>query len=161
MAIKPNFFNAMGVAFLLYRAWAYFKNQGRLLSQWDYQVKGLRILNITGSYMDLELSLDIINRSNINAMVTDIDLDVYVDGRLLGRAQSTDLFFFQPYGTTNLRIKFRTSSGNVVTAAKAAITGGVNMPIRLTGGMKLETLKGVFVPVPINFTQPLSYFIFN
>lgn len=161
MAIKPNFFNAMGVAFLLYRAWAYFKNQGRLLSQWDYQVKGLRILNITGSYMDLELSLDIINRSNINAMVTDIDLDVYVDGRLLGRAQSADLFFFQPYGTTNLRIRFRTSSGNVVTAAKAALTGGVNMPIRLTGGMKLETLKGVFVPVPINFTQPLSYFIFD
>jgi len=161
MAIKPNFFNAMGVAFLLYRAWAYFKNQGRLLSQWDYQVKGLRILNITGSYMDLELSLDVINKSNINAMVTDIDLDVYVDGRLLGRAQSTDLFFFQPYGTTNLRIRFRTGTGNLVTAAKAALTGGVNMPIRLTGGMKLETLKGVFVPVPINFTQPLSYFIFD
>lgn len=161
MAVKPNFFNALGVAFLLYRAWAYFKNQGRLLSQWDYQVKGLRILNITGSYMDLELSLDVINRSNINAMVTDIDLDVYVDGRLLGRAQSTDLFFFQPYGTTNLRIRFRTSSGNLVTAAKGALTGGVNMPIRLTGGMKLETLKGVFVPVPINFTQPLSYFIFD
>lgn len=111
--------------------------------------------------MDLELSLDVINKSNINAIVTDIDLDVFVDGKLLGRAQSTDLFFFQPYGTTNIKIRFRTSSGNIYTAAKAALTGGVNMPIRLTGGMQLETLKGVYIPVPINFTQPLSYFIFD
>ena len=94
MALKPNFFNAVGVAVLLYKAWAYFKNQGRLLSQWNYDVKGMRILNVTGSFMDLELSLDVINKSNINAIVTDIDLDVFVDGKLLGRAQSTDLFFF-------------------------------------------------------------------
>lgn len=161
MAIKPNFFNALGVAVLLYKAWGYFKNQGRLLSQWDYNVKGLKILNITGSYMDLELSLDIVNKSNINAVVTDIDLDVFVDGKLLGRAQSTDLFFFKPYGTTNIKIRFRTNSANILTAAKSALTGGVNMPIRLTGGMKLETLTGVYVPVPINFTQPLSYFIFD
>ena len=161
MALKPNFFNAVGVAVLLYKAWAYFKNQGRLLSKWNYDVKGMRILNVTGSFMDLELSLDVINKSNINAIVTDIDLDVFVDGKLLGRAQSTDLFFFQPYGTTNIKIRFRTSSGSIYTAAKAALTGGVNMPIRLTGGMQLETLKGVYIPVPINFTQPLSYFIFD
>ena len=66
MATKPNYFRAIGVALLLWRAWEYFKTQGRLLDQWNWAVKSVRLITL-GKTIELELLLDITNNSNTYA----------------------------------------------------------------------------------------------
>jgi len=161
MATKPNFFRALGVAYLLYQEWTYFKGQSKLLDQWDWALKGMRVLSFGKQFMELELSIDLTNASNINATVTGIDFEVYLQNKNIGRALSNDIFTFAPYGTSNIKIRFRTSLGNLVSIAKNWITLGMSIPVRIEGTMKAETLKGVFVPVPVNYSTTIKEIIFD
>jgi LEA14-like dessication related protein len=161
MATKPNFFRALGVAYLLYQAWTYFKGQSKLLDQWDWALKGLRILSVGKQFMELELSIDLTNASNINATVTGIDFDVYLQNKNIGRALSNDVFTFAPYGTSNIKVRFRSSLGNLLAVVKNMMAVGVNIPVRIEGTMKAETLKGVFVPVPVNYSTTIKELIFD
>ena len=38
MALKPNFFNAVAVAALVWRVYEYAKKQYKLLNKWDYSI---------------------------------------------------------------------------------------------------------------------------
>lgn len=161
MAVKPNFFRAIGVVYLLYEAYKYWKSQSKLLDQWDWSLKGLRVVSLGKQFMELELSIDLTNQSNINATVTGIDFEVYLQNKNIGRALSNDVFYFAPYGTSNLKIRFRSSLGNLLTVVKNMMAVGVNIPVRIEGTMKAETLKGVFVPVPVSYSTTVKELIFD
>ena len=111
--------------------------------------------------MELELSIDLTNASNINATVTGIDFEVYLQNKNIGRALSNDVFTFAPYGTSNIKVRFRSSLGNLLAVVKNMMAIGVNIPVRIEGTMKAETLKGVFVPVPVNYSTTIKELIFD
>jgi hypothetical protein len=159
MATKPNYFRAIGVALLLWRAWEYFKTQGRLLDQWNWAVKSVRLITL-GKTIELELLLDITNNSNLNAQMTAIDLDVFVNGKNIGRAQSSDLFYFGPYATTPMRLRFRTTRPDLVFVAKQLFTRGMQIPVALKGSVKAETVAGIFVPIAVDYKTAINEILF-
>lgn len=159
MAVKPNFFKAIGVGLLLWRAWEYFRSQSRLLDQWDWAVKSVRLITL-GKTIEMELVLDITNNSNLNASMTAIDIDVYLDGKNVGRAQSSDVFYFGPYATNPLRLRFRTSGSNLLFVVKQMISKGIGIPVWLKGDAKAETVAGVFVPVPVDYKTTINEILF-
>ena len=87
MAIKPNFFNVAAVAVLAWRVFEYAKKQYRLLQRWDYNILGVRLRSITPNYIDLDIVMELKNLSGVTATVSDFEMDVYVDGILVGQAQ--------------------------------------------------------------------------
>jgi len=156
MAIKPNFFNAVAVAVLAWRVFEYAKKQYRLLQKWDYEILGTRIKTITPQYLDVELKMEIKNLSGISLSVADFDMDVFVDGVKLGSAQKRDAYEIPKYGTNDLTFNVRSYYAQVGPAIRkvlARLSAPGETPVRLKGRFMMETVPGVFVPVPFDFTD--------
>jgi LEA14-like dessication related protein len=156
MAIKPNFFNAVAVAVLAWRVFEYAKTQYRLLQKWDYSILGTRIKTITPQYLDMELKMEIKNLSGISLTVADFDMDVFVDGVKIGSAQKRDAYNIPKYGTNELTFNVRSYYAQVGPAIKkvlARLAAPGETPVRLKGRFMMETVPGVFVPVPFDFTD--------
>jgi len=156
MAIKPNFFNAVAVAVLAWRVFEYAKKQYRLLQKWDYQIIGTRIKTITPQYLDVELKMEIKNLSGISLTVADFDMDVFVDGVKIGSAQKRDAYEIPKYGTNELTFNVRSYFAQVGPAIRkvlARLSAPGETPVRLKGRFMMETVPGVFVPVPFDFTD--------
>jgi len=156
MAIKPNFFNAVAVAVLAWRVFEYAKKQYRLLQKWDYQIIGTRIKTITPQYLDVELKMEIKNLSGISLTVADFDMDVFVDGVKIGSAQKRDAYEIPKYGTNDLTFNVRSYYAQVGPAIRkvlARLSAPGETPVRLKGRFMMETVPGVFVPVPFDFTD--------
>jgi LEA14-like dessication related protein len=156
MAIKPNFFNAVAVAVLAWRVFEYAKTQYRLLQKWDYSILGTRIKTITPQYLDVELKMEIKNLSGISLTVADFDMDVFVDGVKIGSAQKRDAYNIPKYGTNELTFNVRSYYAQVGPAIKkvlARLADPGETPVRLKGRFMMETVPGVFVPVPFDFTD--------
>lgn len=156
MAIKPNFFNAVAVALLAWRVFEYAKKQYRLLQKWDYQIIGTRIKTITPQYLDVELKMEIKNLSGISLTVADFDMDVFVDGVKIGSAQKRDAYEIPKYGTNELTFNVRSYFAQVGPAIRkvlARLSAPGETPVRLKGRFMMETVPGVFVPVPFDFTD--------
>lgn len=156
MAIKPNFFNAVAVAVLAWRVFEYAKTQYRLLQKWDYKILGTRIKTITPQYLDVELKMEIKNLSGISLTVADFDMDVFVDGVKIGSAQKRDAYEIPKYGTNELTFNVRSYYAQVGPAIRkvlARLSAPGETPVRLKGRFMMETVPGVFVPVPFDFTD--------
>jgi len=156
MAIKPNFFNAVAVAVLAWRVFEYAKKQYRLLQKWDYQIIGTRIKTITPQYLDVELKMEIKNLSGISLTVADFDMDVFVDGVKIGSAQKRDAYEIPKCGTNDLTFNVRSYYAQVGPAIRkvlARLSAPGETPVRLKGRFMMETVPGVFVPVPFDFTD--------
>ena len=156
MAIKPNFFNAVAVAVLAWRVFEYAKKQYRLLQKWDYEILGTRIKTITPQYLDVELKMEIKNLSGISLSVADFDMDVFVDGVKIGSAQKRDAYEIPKYGTNDLTFNVRSYYAQVGPAIRkvlARLSAPGETPVRLKGRFMMETVPGVFVPVPFDFTD--------
>lgn len=156
MAIKPNFFNAVAVAVLAWRVFEYAKTQYRLLQKWDYKILGTRIKTITPQYLDVELKMEIKNLSGISLTVADFDMDVFVDGVKIGSAQKRDAYEIPKYGTNDLTFNVRSYYAQVGPAIRkvlARLSAPGETPVRLKGRFMMETVPGVFVPVPFDFTD--------
>ena len=156
MAIKPNFFNAVAVAVLAWRVFEYAKKQYRLLQKWNYEILGTRIKTITPQYLDVELKMEIKNLSGISLTVADFDMDVFVDGVKIGSAQKRDAYEIPKYGTNDLTFNVRSYYAQVGPAIRKVLTrlsAPGETPVRLKGRFMMETVPGVFVPVPFDFTD--------
>jgi len=156
MAIKPNFFNAVAVAVLAWRVFEYAKKQYRLLQKWNYEILGTRIKTITPQYLDVELKMEIKNLSGISLTVADFDMDVFVDGVKIGSAQKRDAYEIPKYGTNDLTFNVRSYYAQVGPAIRkvlARLSAPGETPVRLKGRFMMQTVPGVFVPVPFDFTD--------
>lgn len=156
MAIKPNFFNAVAVALLAWRVFDYAKKQYRLLEKWDYKILGTRIKTVTPNYTDVELKMEIKNLSGVSLTVADFDMDVFVDGVNIGGAQKREAYSIPQYGTNDLVFNVRvyySKVGPAIAKVISRLAAPGETPIRLKGRFMMQTIPGVFVPVPFDFTD--------
>lgn len=156
MAIKPNFFNAVAVAVLAWRVFEYAKKQYRLLQKWDYEILGTRIKTITPQYIDIEIKMQVKNLSGISLTVADFDMDVFVDGVKIGAAQKREAYTIPKYGTNDLVFNVRSylkQFGPALSRVLPRLTAPGETQIRMKGRFMMETVPGVFVPVPFDITD--------
>lgn len=162
MAVKANFFKALGAAFALYKVAAYLRQQKRMLDQLAFHVRALRFVNLTAQEIILQLVLDLDNRTSGNISAGQFDFDIYLDGQKIARAMYNDFVKVQRYSVTtitlDLRIKYN-QLGTIGTALLQKLATVVNSTVRLKGEFRLETVPGVYVPLPIDVEQKLGEFL--
>ena len=160
--VKPNFFKAIAAGVILFRVFKYIGNQKRLLEQWDYKVKALRLVGFDGFDLKLDLVFDLINRSAASLNAGMFDFDVYVDGIRIGRAISNDFIDIQPYKTTTVNFDLRVRPKDLGTAGPQllqALQKAGDLKIKLTGSFSLETLPGIYKTVPVNYEDTVQNII--
>jgi len=156
MALKPNFFQAVAAVTLAYQAWKYISKQKKLLEKWDYDILAVRLLGVTKDYLDLQLELEVQNPSAVTLTVSEFEMDVYIDGIKVGNTAKQGQYQIPKYGKNVLTFQVRAfykALGPSLAILISKIGKIDEVRVRLKGQMYVQTLPGVFAPVPFDITD--------
>ena len=156
MALKPNFFQAIAALTLAYQAFRYIKRQAALLEKWDYDILAVRLMGVTKDYLDLQLELELKNPSAVSLTVSEFEMNVYLDGIKIGNTAKRGQYTIPKYGSNLLTFNVRTYYKQLGPALGVLISkiGKINeVKVRLKGKLYVQTVPGVFAPVPFDITD--------
>ena len=156
MALKPNFFQAIAALTLVYQAYKYIRRQTALLEKWDYSILGVRLMGVTKDFLDLQIELELKNPSAVSLTVSEFEMDVYLDGIKVGNTAKQGQYSIPKYGsdvlTFNVRAFYKTLGPTLgVLISKIGQLDAVQ--VRLKGRLFVQTVPGVFAPVPFDITD--------
>ena len=156
MAIKPNFFQAIAALTLAYQAYKYIRRQAALLEKWDYNILAVRLMGVSKDYLDLQLELELKNPSAVSLTVSEFEMDVYLDGIKIGNTAKRGEYTIPKYGsdvlTFNVRAFYKTL-GPLLGVLISKIGKIDQVQVRLKGQLYVQTVPGVFAPVPFDITD--------
>jgi LEA14-like dessication related protein len=156
MALKPNFFQAIAALTLAYQAYKYIRRQAALLEKWDYSILGIRLMGVTKDFLDLQLEIEIKNPSAVSLTVSEFAMDVYLDGIKIGNTAKQGEYSIPKYGSNififNVRAYYKTL-GPALGVLISKIGQLNSVQIRLKGKLYVQTVPGVFAPVPFDLTD--------
>ena len=156
MALKPNFFQAIAALTLAYQAFRYNKRQAALLEKWDYDILAVRLLGVTKDFLDLQIELELKNPSAVSLTVSEFEMDVYLDGIKVGNTAKRGMYEIPKYGsdvlTFNVRAFYKTL-GPLLGVLISKIGKIDQVQVRLKGKLYVQTVPGVFAPVPFDITD--------
>ena len=156
MALKPNFFQAVAAITLAYQAYKYITRQKKLLEKWDYEILAVRLLGVTKDYLDLQIELEVQNPSAVSLTVSEFDMTVYIEGIKVGNTGKKGQYTIPKYGKNVLQFQVRAyykSLGPSLAVLISKIGKIDEVRVRLRGRMYVETVPGVFAPVPFDVTD--------
>jgi len=156
MALKPNFFQAIAALTLAYQAFRYIKRQAALLEKWDYDILAVRLMGVTKDYLDLQLELELKNPSAVSLTVSEFEMDVYLDGIKIGNTAKRGQYTIPKYGSNLLTFNVRAYYKQLGPALGVVISkiGKIDqVQVRLKGKLYVQTVPGVFAPVPFDITD--------
>ena len=156
MAIKPNFLQAIAALTLAYQAYKYIRRQAALLEKWDYNILAVRLMGVSKEYLDLQLELELKNPSAVSLTVSEFEMDVYLDGIKIGNTAKRGQYTIPKYGSNLLTFNVRTYYKQLGPALGVLISkiGNINeVKVRLKGKLYVQTVPGVFAPVPFDITD--------
>jgi LEA14-like dessication related protein len=156
MALKPNFFQAIAALTLAFQAFKYIKRQAALLEKWDYDILAVRLLGVTKDFLDLQIELELKNPSAVSLTVSEFEMDVYLDGIKVGNTAKRGIYDIPKYGsnilTFNVRAFYKTL-GPLLGVLISKIGKIDQVQVRLKGQVYVQTVPGVFAPVPFDITD--------
>jgi LEA14-like dessication related protein len=156
MALKPNFFQAIAALTLAYQAFKYIRRQASLLEKWDYSILGVRLMGVTKDFLDLQIELELKNPSAVSLTVSEFAMDVYLDGIKVGNTAKQGQYSIPKYGSDvlsfNVRAYYKTL-GPLLGVLISKIGKIEQVQVRLKGQVYIQTVPGVFAPVPFDITD--------
>ena len=156
MALKPNFFQAIAALTLAYQAFRYIKRQAALLEKWDYDILAVRLMGVTKDFLDLQIELELKNPSAVSLTVSEFEMDVYLDGIKIGNTAKRGQYTIPKYGSNLLTFNVRAYYKQLGPALGVLISkiGKIDqVQVRLKGKVYVQTVPGVFAPVPFDITD--------
>jgi len=156
MALKPNFFQAIAALTLAYQAFRYIKRQAALLEKWDYDILAVRLMGVTKDFLDLQIELELKNPSAVSLTVSEFEMDVYLDGIKIGNTAKRGQYTIPKYGSNLLTFNVRAYYKQLGPALGVVISkiGKIDqVQVRLKGKLYVQTVPGVFAPVPFDITD--------
>ena len=106
------------------------------------------------------VSLDIVyyNPNNFGMQLRNSDLDIYIDGGMLGHSSCDTLIRIPRRDTFNLPVKFDVNMQNIYRNAFSALTGK-EVTVKLTGKIRIGKAN-VFMSFPVNYETKETFSLF-
>ena len=141
-----------GLGVIGYALFRYYKKQIDFVKDIQYTISGLKIVNIAKEDVTLEIFLKVYNASNVEAKVTEIFLDVIMNGTKVGTINESTEFTIKPTQTTEVSYKFSFNPSLVIKNIVNILTLTValkDVVIVADGYMKV---KSGFLSTTVPFT---------
>ena len=141
-----------GLGVIGYALFRYYKKQIDFVKDIQYTISGLKIVNIAKEDVTLEIFLKVYNASNVEAKVTEIFLDVIMNGTKVGSINESTEFTIMPTKTTEVSYKFSFNPSLVIKNIVNILTLTValkDVVIVADGYMKV---KSGFLSTTVPFT---------
>jgi LEA14-like dessication related protein len=141
-----------GLGVIGYALFRYYKKQIDFVKDIQYTISGLKIVNIAKEDVTLEIFLKVYNASNVEAKITEIFLDVMMNGTKVGSINESSEFTIMPTKTTEVSYKFSFNPSLVIKNIVNILTLTValkDVVIVADGYMKV---KSGFLSTTVPFT---------
>ena len=139
--LKPTLI-VSGLGIIGYALFNYYQKQLNFLKNIQYSLKGIKIVNITKDQVTLEITQSVYNSSNVNAQVTDMYLDLYLNGIKVGNIDESKDILLLPNKSTNVSYNITFDPQlilkNIVNLVSLAIALK-DMQIRAEGYVKVKS----------------------
>ena len=150
-----------GIGVIAYAIYNYYKKQLDIIKNYDYKVTGLKIVSLQKNLISLDITTRITNYSNVEAVVKQLFLDVYINGVKVGNVDETKDIFVRGNGSSDFSFRFsfdpQVVLGNIVNIVTLSV-GIKDVMIELDGYVKVES--GVLkATVPFNYKNNLKNLI--
>ena len=89
-----------GAGILVYALYRYFKVQSDLLMQYEYKIAGVKVRKLSLNELSLDLSIQFTSKSDIEAKIKKIFLNMYVEGKKVGFITETKEFVIPARGSS-------------------------------------------------------------
>jgi LEA14-like dessication related protein len=106
----------------------------------------------------IKLDLEYYNPNNYGMQLKNSDLDIFIDGNLLGHSSFDTLIRIPRRDTFMLPIKFDVDMQNIIKNAWSTLIGK-EVLVRLTGKLKVGKAN-VFMSLPVNYETKETFSIF-
>ena len=106
----------------------------------------------------IKLDLEYYNPNNYGMQLKNSDLDIFIDGNLLGHSSFDTLIRIPRRDTFMLPVKFDVDMQNIIKNAWSTLTGK-EVLVRLTGKLKVGKAN-VFMSLPVNYETKETFSIF-
>lgn len=140
---------AVGAAYAGYR---YFNRQSKLLNDYDIRPVGIKVIQWAkdGSIATLEFTVRITNKSDIEATITRLYSDIYLNGQYVGYASNKDTMLIPARGSADGKIRTtfvpKQVLKNLVNDLATLLLKG-DLPYRMKGYARVKSsFLGIAIP---------------
>lgn len=103
-----------GIGILGFGLYKYFQIQAKLLKDYDYKIVGIKIRKFNVSEATIEFKVRFINKSSIEATITNLYLDIFIEGQKAGYVTNNNRFLLPANGSSDIPLIFSFSPKMVI-----------------------------------------------
>lgn len=134
-----------------YAAYRYFKRQAGLLQQYQIEPIGASVVTATKDLLVMDFVLRLTNKSAIEATITQMYADVFLNNTLAGSVASQGSVLVPAKGQSDVRVRLSAQNAEILKGIVSLITVIAtigDVPYRLKG---YANIKSSFVTVSVPF----------
>jgi hypothetical protein len=150
-----------GLSILGFGIYKYLKVQTDLLKQFTWSFKGFKIKTFTINEIAVELAILFKSKSNIEAKITNLYLDGFLDGKRVGYVEQTETFIIPANGSATIPIFISLNPKyvfNNIIDLSLGIAKNKDVRLTLDGYAKVES--GFFkTTVPIKYDVSVKEYL--
>jgi len=147
-----------GIGLLAFASYRYFKYQINLALAYGYKIKSVKLGEMTDKYVDVDIVVEIINKSSFEILVRGYDISLSYKGVHIIDIEGSEIFKIMPNNSFELRAKSRVdlekSKGVVLPFVKDVLS---RKPVNLeVSGVVKFKFMGIYSTANLN-NQSFEY----
>jgi len=158
--LRPILFIS-GVGIIGYALYRYYMKQVDFLRNITYQIKSLKIKNISENLVSVDVSALIYNASNVEATVSEMYLDVFINDIKVASVNEVKDILIKPTQSTVIDFNFsfnpRKIGQNLVTLLLSTVTNK-SVNLNIDGYVKVRS-SFIKTTIPFSYANNLSNLI--
>lgn len=149
-----------GVAFLG-GLFLYMRRQFKLLAEYDYKIVGFKFRKLSGTQVTFDVTTRIFNKSNIEATVKKIYLEIFVQNAKVGFVTQEGQWNIPAKGSTDIQMKITVNPQLLLKNAAAVILSGAkqkDLNFTLQGYANVSS-GFLSTTIPITYSDKVSAYL--
>ena len=149
-----------GVAFLG-GLFLYMRRQFKLLAEYDYKIVGFKFRKLSGTQVTVDVTTRIFNKSNIEATVKKIYLEIFVENAKVGFVTEEGQWNIPAKGSTDIQMKITVNPQLLLKNAAAVILSGAkqkDLNFTLQGYANVSS-GFLSTTIPITYSDKVSAYL--
>ncbi len=137
----------------------FYRNQIDKLYEMEYKFVGVNFDKLSYTDTIANLKIQITSKSTLEAAVSDLDLEIYINGKLFGTVKSNETIIIPAKGYSVADVKVQVNAAGIVaggTQLLGQIWKDKDAMLTVKGKAKV---KSAFIKLPINidYTESIKY----
>lgn len=158
---KKLIFGGIGLVAIGYALYKYFSVQSKLLMDYEYKIVNIKPIKISLTELTFDITIRFISKSDIEAEIQQIYLDVFAEGNPVGFVTENKPFIIPAKGSSDISLRFSFEPKKILSSVTNILLGAgqrKDLKFKLQG---YATVKSGFIKktLPISYENVVSAYI--